>query len=772
VRKRELRYSCAAIALACGCLLETSAANAQTAAASSGVEAQQDDGATSLGEVVVTARRREERLQDVPVAVTAIDGAALQSAQIVNAKELTALVPSLNVNSGNAREGNRFTIRGQGVTLGAGEGVVVYLAEAPLPQFGAGGPGLYLDLENLQVLNGPQGTLFGRNTTGGAVLFTPQRPTNENEGWLRVGVGNYENREIAGVANFALAPDVLKIRIAAEHREREGYSYNLFDQRDYDDLFYSSARLGVSFTPTDWFDNYLLVQYAKSQPHGTAAFITMANPNGPVAAFRQPLLNALAAQQARGIRVTNMDSQSYYMTRSLALVNTTVVKLSDKVQVKNIASYFEARVKNGFDTDGSPVPILQYFNEPIGGNTSAGGLANAVYLNEELQFSGDLFDGNLDWVAGGFYQKYEPKDRVTLTYNLFGAPSRQEPSEKGNSKALYAQFNYNMGGLSPALEKINLTAGYRYTWDRKTAINNLYNPVTGACLSLPGRVYPNCTNRYDGDFSAGTYTLGIDYHVTDRTMVYFTQRTGYKSGGFNTNTEPGAAFAAFGPETVLNREMGLKTDFSVGGRPVRLNIAAFNDSYKNIQRNQTVLVPPAPPATTPRSTNLVLNAGAAEIKGVELQGTIQLTDRLQVQANYSFLDAKYTRFVLPGGIDRAGVALPYSPENKYGASIRYDVPVPEEIGEVSVGLSYSYQSHFRAQDPDQPGNIIGDYGLLNFDAEWKNIAGRPVDLEVFVTNVADEQYIQQNLAYYNVFGSVAVLYGEPRMYGARLRYNF
>jgi len=771
MRLREMLYGSVAVALACG-FAAPSGAFAQAGPSAAAPDSEQGSSEVGVEEVVVTARRREERLQDVPVAVTALSGEALQSAQIVNAKELVALVPSLNVNSGNAREGNRFTIRGQGVTLGAGEGVVAYMAEAPLPQFGAGGPGLYLDLENLQVLNGPQGTLFGRNTTGGAVLFTPKRPTDKNEGWLQVGFGNYGNQEIAAVANFVVKPDVLKVRIAAEDRERNGYSFNLFDGRDYDDLNYRDARIGVIFTPTENFENYLLVQYAKSEPNGTATFITMANPNGPVAGYRAPLLAAAAAQQARGIRVTNFDSQSYFLSRSLAVINTTTIRLSDNVSLKNIASYFKSRSKNGFDVDGSTVPILQYFNEPNGGNTSAGGLASEKYYNEEVQLSGELFDDKLDWVFGGFWQKYEPVERIFLTYNLFGAPSRQEPLESGSSSALYAQFTYNLGGISSALEKLNVTAGYRYTWDSKSATANTYNPVTGACLAVAGKVFPNCAIRYEGEFAADTYTLGLDYHLTDRTMVYFTQRTGYKSGGFNTNTEPGNAFASFGPEFVLDREAGIKTDFSVAGRPVRLNVAGFFDDYKDIQRNQTVLVPPVPPATTPRSTNLVLNAGAAEIKGVELQGTVDLTDRLQVQLNYSYLDARYTEFVLPGGVDRAGVALPYSPKNKVGASVRYDVPVPETVGEVSVGLSYSYQSKFRAQDPDQLGNIIGDYGLFNANAEWKNVGGKPVNLEVFVTNLTDEEYIQQNLAYYNVFGSVAVLYGEPRMYGARLRYSF
>src|SRR5262249_15008235 len=160
-----------------------------------------------LEEVVVTARRREERLQDVPIAVAAFTPERLKDAQVTTARQLVGMVPSLNVNSGNQRDFQRFFIRGQGAVVGGNEGVVAYFAEAPLSQYIAGGPGLYFDLENLQVLTGPQGTLFGRNTTGGAMLFTPKKPSDHNEGFIQAGYGNYKNTEVAGVVNFAAIPD-------------------------------------------------------------------------------------------------------------------------------------------------------------------------------------------------------------------------------------------------------------------------------------------------------------------------------------------------------------------------------------------------------------------------------------------------------------------------------------------------------------------------------------------------------------------------------------
>jgi iron complex outermembrane receptor protein len=180
---------------------------------------------TGLEEVVVTARRRDEKAQTVPISVSVLAGKELEERQVTTAQDLEKLVPSLDIGSGNSRDVDRYYIRGQGPTLFGDPGVVTYFAEVPLAGGGAG-PGFYFDLANIQVLNGPQGTLFGRNTTGGAVLFEPQRPTTDFGGWVEGNFGNYSNVELKGALNVPLVDDKLLLRVAFDRHTEDGYTYN------------------------------------------------------------------------------------------------------------------------------------------------------------------------------------------------------------------------------------------------------------------------------------------------------------------------------------------------------------------------------------------------------------------------------------------------------------------------------------------------------------------------------------------------------------------
>jgi iron complex outermembrane receptor protein len=272
---------------------------------------------------------------------------------------------------------------------------------------------------------------------------------------------------------------------------------------------------------------------------------------------------------------------------------------------------------------------------------------------------------------------------------------------------------------------------------------------------------------YAGKFKAPTYTLSLDYRVTPQVLVYATTRKGYKSGGFNTTADPNDVFASFGPEYVVDYEAGVKADFNVGF-PVRLNAAVFNDNYKDIQRNQNIIAPGSNP---PRVVGFVLNAARARIRGVELQSTLQPIRSLTLTAFYSYLDARYRDYSF-SGVDLSGYRLPFAPKHKAGLTVRYDLPVPDSLGEMSVSMSYAYNSSFRWNDLELPGNTIGGSGLLDLSAEWNRIAGSNWSASAFMTNVGDRTYRMISAVQYNSVGITSAMYGEPRMYGVRLRYAF
>ena len=749
----------------------------------------------TVGEVVVNARRRAERLQDVPVVVTVLNQQKLNDAQVTTARQLVQFVPSLNIGTGNMRDFQRFTLRGQGVTLGAGEGVTVYVNEAPIPQFGAGGPGLYFDLDNLQVLNGPQGTLFGRNTTGGAVLFTPHRPVDRNEGFIQAGYGAYNNREIAGVANFALMPGMLDVRISGEIRKRDGYTQSVVNGAHYDDMNYKAFRLGVLFKPTRQIENYLLLSYNRNQTDGTGFLLTDVNqdahsgglsgatfglnaPTTVATAFGATMgLNQyLALQRQLGVRKTFATAPGFWFQEDIRAVNTTTIELPGNLTFKNIASFNREQINAGFDIDGTPDPIVEWNKGPLLQNPSGYGVSKNDYLTEEVQVSGKSLNNKLNWTTGAFYENSYPYGVQGQDVIQFGRLQQGIFGESSATKALFAQGTLDLGLLAPVLDRLKLTAGYRYTWDAKTSRSNLSGLGKATCDFTNVGLFPNCLTVYSKKWNAPTYIAGLDYKIERDTLVYFKFSRGYKSGGFNAGINPLLADkVSFAPEFVQDYEIGLKNDTNIFDIPIRTDLAIFHDEYTNMQRNESFVAPDSVP---PQIVNIVTNAGAAAIDGFEAQIDARFK-AFDVNLTYSYLDARYTKFTLiqppatpPAGVNLKGVRLPYAPTDKVGATIRYHLPIDPNLGDLTVNAAANYQSIYRWGDVTQPGNILGNYTLVNFGMDWDHFAGRPIHIEAFVTNAFDRKDKAGSLAYFYSIGQSAASYIEPRMYGFRVRYAF
>jgi iron complex outermembrane receptor protein len=734
------------------------------------------DSGPALEEVVVTARRREERLQDVPVAVTAMTPERLKDAQVTTARQLVGMVPSLNIATGNQRDFQRYTIRGQGATVGASEGVGVYFAEAPLSQYVAGGPGLYFDLENLQVLNGPQGTLFGRNTTGGAVLFTPKKPTNNNEGFVQAGYGNYNNKEGGLVLNYAPMPDVLRVRLSAEARKRDGFTHKITDGSDFDDINYYTVRAGILFTPNDKIENYLVANFSRSATGGTGVIMTDINPTG-VAERTYGLANfqaQLAAQQQLGLRFSQGEAAHWWYSKNFIAVNTTTVQLPANLALKNVASFTRSRQSGGFDNDGTSFNLVGWLKTTYSSNISGLGESRNEYLTDELQLSGKWLDDNLNWVVGGFYQNTYPYGYQQSILSQFGTITPTVAATKSQTHAAFGQGTLDFGAFSQSLSGLKLTLGYRYTWDSKHYNAAVWRELgaTRPCSSITGAFYPNCTVFLNGKWKAPTYTAGLDYKITPTILAYGTIRSGYKSGGFNQNANT-LIPTSFGPEKVVDHEIGLKADFHLAGMPVRTNVAAFKDDYKDIQRS----VFRANPLVPGQILTFLANASAATIKGFEGQVFARPISNLEVSLNYSYLDAKYKSYLFLDAstnviTDFKGHSLPFSPRNKVGLALKYDVPTPDSFGDLSFNVAANYQSTYLTTDQPEPGTFLGDYTLVNLGAALKHAGGSPVDAELFMTNVFNAKKKASAQTYYYAVGVTAASYIEPRMFGVRLRYSF
>ena len=237
------------------------------------------------------------------------------------------------------------------------------------------------------------------------------------------------------------------------------------------------------------------------------------------------------------------------------------------------------------------------------------------------------------------------------------------------------------------------------------------------------------------------------------------------SSGRAVSTPKQSAFSNFKPEYVTDIELGVKSDWEIMGIKARTDLDFFHDDYTNIQRSVTQLI-------NGLSSPVTENAASAEIQGVEFQGTVIPVEGTEVSLAYSFIAAKYNSFVDPLVGSLAGLEFPFVPKNKISATVRQDIPIPADWGNLSLSATYSYQSHVRGDSTYSATGIIQGYGLLNLRADLKNIYGMPLDVSMFVTNATDEVYVTKNFGLYNVFGVQSLEYGEPRMIGAQIRYHF
>lgn len=316
--------------------------------------------------------------------------------------------------------------------------------------------------------------------------------------------------------------------------------------------------------------------------------------------------------------------------------------------------------------------------------------------------------------------------------------------------------------------------------------NNLYNAGSN----------PGC--RYEGHLrsSAPTWTIGLDYRPVDSLLLYAKVSRGYKAGGFNAFAV-NEKFSQFGPEFVTDWEAGFKSDFRVGGRPVRLNVNGFNMDYDKIQRG----LPDYNPITR-QSGAATLSEASARIRGVEIEATVKPLDILELGGNYSHIDARYKSFTYaapqpvwdcgsnPGNSfrrttspDLSCIPLQYMSPHIFSVYGRLSVPTAASFGDVSLFASYAWtdarhQSGAALQNfPGstvtwEPGSDLAAYGLLNVSLDWKQALGMPIDVSLFGTNLTNKDYTISNSGVYNSIGSQGQIFGEPRMYGLRLRYSF
>ncbi len=754
-----------------------------------GAAAQQTDqqgaSANGLEEVVVTARRREERIQSVPVAITAFSQADIEENHIQEVHDLIHFVPSLAASlpgsDVNAPYSTHTVLRGL-------QGTIFYFNDVPYKTDYSTStglahglqPGTFFDLDHVEVDKGPQGTLFGKNSIGGLIALEPKHPTNEFEGYGMVTLGNYNDHEFEGVVNVPIVADKLLVRIGGQTQQRDGYTKDYYTGVDYDNRDYYSWRVGLTARPSDDFENYFLYTGYWQHSNGGSTYMLYARPT--FAGF--PLGSLAALQQRIGIReepgrTTPGLGKDYFY----GFTDHARWDISDDLTILNIASATITKTLATQDSDGTYLPIIN-IGDPVNPH---GWTDNEVQYTDELRVQGKALSGRLDWVVGGYLEYDHPLgnslyETDTLGYSP-GIPGHNTDPLSGlayyhfwNSSRSQAVFAHGIYDLSDWVDGLRLEAGYRYTWDFASVVQTAYSRVDNITRSATGAptncvalfADRNCTNAVDGNFNSPGWNLSLEEQLTPTTLLYVRSGHAYRPGGFNLTVAP--QFQKYQPEKVTDVEIGAKTEWEIGGIHARTNADLFHTDYKSIQVSTPVSFVDAGGNT--RVANALVNGGLATVEGGELEATVLPFKGLELSGHYSYVFPQYDRY--PGFTNPSQFPkFIYYTKVEWGASATYHLPIDEAWGDVSATATYSRNGQMYATIVvNDPLYVVPGYDLLDLHVDWNNILTYPVDASFFMTNALDTHYIAGTLPLYTLLGFSSVTWGPPRMFGFSLKYRF
>ena len=745
-----------------------------------------------LESIVVTARRREEPLQDTPIAVTALSAAALERQQIVATTDLDKVAPNLQFHSYGTLTGNNSAaqvfIRGIGqtdATPAVDPGVGIYIDEVYMGR-AVGGAMEFRDIANVQILRGPQGTLFGRNTIGGAVLLTTNSPGEDAGSSVRLGLGEDNLHELFGALDLPIN-EQWSARLSLGGRERDGYVTRVADGADLGDEKMYTTQAALRWKPSDALAFTLRADYTKEDENGSpfvfrtmneaatfvgAASIAAGCPN-ILDPFPPPLLVGPLADPRCGNDAQALGSfrnggtypaSSELENRGVSLVARWDV--NETLAFKSITADRRLDWSGTRDADNTPLLIL-----------------HTNYTSESKQFSQELqalIDSKrLNGVLGLYYFDEDSFDRLIVPLGNPGTSyDTQRVSLGAQARAAFTEWTFKL------TDALSATAGVRYTEETKSLQATMFNvapatapeppppaalcpfagppPTQVGCLFLP-------TNRFEREFSSTTASASVQYRFNPRIMTYLSWSQGFKSGGFNQRynaAPPGNAPISFADETAQSWELGFKTDPMDG---LRVNVAVFSTEYDDIQMTYRLGVVP-----------LLFNAGVASIDGGELEITFAPTAQLQFDASVGYLDAKFDSITAPppfGPVTPTATAtlasrLPFTPEWQAHLGMSYRFPLGSTWSLTPrVDLSYTDEQFFDAGNSveiaqDEAITLLNaSIAIESEDAKWRFVLSG--------NNLTDELYpVAGTSSLTTASGYAEIIYARPRNLAFSITRNF
>ena len=712
-----------------------------------------------IEEVVVTATRRDESQQTVPISITALSSETLAAARVEGVKDLGFVTPGLNMN-GRSNVWIPY-IRGIGAqdTSGGQEASVSIYIDGVYMSSPHAGALSFNNVERVEVLKGPQGTLFGRNSTGGLINVITRDPGHAMEVFGKLGIGDYEAYNAQLYVGGPIT-DTVSADIALNYADQnEAYGRNVFTGRD----IATDKDQGVR---TKWIwepgDSTKLTWTADWQQHDTG--------QGDNRALMPGSVGSDGTVHAGGFQDVNMNFPSDGETDGWVKNYGTMLKVQhsfDAVDFVSISAYREIKQFNEFDNDGLPSSVVEAIQKENQTKT----------FTQEFQLLSGDDDSQFSWIVGAFFlddkSGYEDPlglnirgDQVTGPGTGFLNVSFIDPI-KTTSIALFAEGTYNL------TDSARVTLGGRYTQDKKELGGRSVVFVNGADVGLAA----DALSPYDFDetWSEPTYKLSFEYDVTDDAMLYASYNRGFRSGSYNT---VGVTGVPVDPELIDAYEIGLKSEWL--DNRLRLNGAAFYYDFTDLQ----VVI------SRGSSTDL-LNAGKAEIYGLDMELQASVTDNLTLRAGAAFLDTEYTEFEtgtlcstrLPDGhtvntppCSPKGNELVRSPDTTFNLGLMYRRPV--DFGFIGGSFDYKWTDDFFWEIDNRL--VEPSYGLLNGQLFWQTPDER-WGVSVWGRNITDEEYSMFSVAQascgaacgVNPFG-IGDQYaaGAPRTWGVEVNFKF
>lgn len=747
--------------------------------------AQAADEAPAAGseEIVVTAQRRSEALERTPVAVAVVGAEALAKQAVTSERDLQFVAPGLIVRSSQNDNQLNYSLRGQTVDAYTSSlpSVLPYVNEVQVAT--GGGSTAFYDLQSVQVLKGPQGTLFGRNATGGAVLFTTAKPTRELSGYGAVRYGRFNDVQVEGAVSGPLVEDKVLVRVAGSYRNRDGYQHNLFYGTDEGKIDRLGLRFSLSIMPDGPISNDLVVDYFRSNGSNIQPVVSYVvpvannvpgNPFVPNNVFFPDLVNFAKEQEKRGPFVVDVDSLSVFRARNWVVSNITSAELSDNVKLRNVFGYSRSKSFSASDIDGTRFGIDGRGNADTG---AFGGDSKIEQVSEELQLQGKAFNEKLEYVIGGYYAHIKDHLRNTsFILNGLGLP----PQINAGTTTSETFAGYAQATLDTGFAGFKLTGGLRYTSEKISFVRDPDDQwtVTGNPVYAPFYADGRFITNQEDTFKKVSWTAGLQNQVNSNLMLYAMTRRSFRSGGFNFHAPPTPGFAntsggEFRPEVATDIELGAKFKGDAGGMPVRLNLAVYNMWVENIQRANYVAVYGA-------LAGITVNVPKAKITGFELDGMIQPAEWLTLSGSLNHTDARFTdnRVAVLGTNGGTSFATfdTYPDTPRWSGTIAADITLPVTDGwNVTAHGDAYYQSsnYFSSTGLSlNPNTKIDGYTLANFRLGIEEQDGRGWSFSGLVKNAFNKTFYTGGVGFASLFALNFVIPGEPRTYMLEARYRF